>query len=1222
MQFQTQTVENIIYLYCADAGHDCLTQQLQEYICHLTGETPVEKPFTVAVGPRAISPWSSNLVSILDEIFPNWKVTRIERYICYDDDPGQIDDLTHYKLDGAAATQTPPPKIAIPDTVITIADIGSYNERYCLNMDTDDVKFYESLFTKLGRNPTSAELHDLANCNSEHSRHHIFRGSYQVPVTTEYGPTIATLPHSMMDLVKKTLALCPNKSTSIVAFSDNSSAIRGQGPTIILLPATVGQPCEMRPVSVEQHTTFTAETHNFPTGIAPFQGATTGTGGRLRDTQAIGQGGLFVAGTCGYCVGQIDPVTLATDPTYYNRWSPVQILLQASDGASDYGNKVGEPVIQGFTRAFGGTIGSNRIEWLKPIMFSGGIGKVFAGQAHKCPVDGEFIIARVGGPTYRLGVGGGAASSGGSSSSSDKLLAAVQRGDAQMENRMDRWLRACITHAHHLGRPFICSIHDQGAGGMGNVTKEIVDGFGAIVSLEGVSLGDKSLTMAEIWTAESQEQNTVLLRSEDVAFAQTIAKRERVKLDVIGRTRDTGKIHVLSGEGKTIVDLPLSLIDPPRKTFILPAASWEDIPWIHQTGSLLDTLSTVDVGSKRFLTTKVDRSVGGLIVQQQCVGPLQTPVADVAVIADSFVGFTGAATAIGEQPLVALSKSVEGSVRMAICEMLTNLVWAPITALEDIRCSGNWMWPAQTPQGKGLLYRAVQAVSRDLITLGIAIDGGKDSVSMSAKVEKSGVKVDAPPSFVISGYIGCTDIRKVVTPGFKQVRSSVWYVPMPFEHIAASFKAIQELISQGGVILAGHDVSDGGLMTTLLEMCFASEGHFGFIGNSENDDQFDDSGRLSPRALERSSCSSSPAVVLETNQLFNLFEILPHAVHLGHVQADNVLSYFTIHNDEYVRQDLHIPVYRSAWESTATALEKLQTVPELAQQEHDFLVSSKYIPPKWSVPPNLHLITNTDGYPILTLNARPKACVMRGEGSNGDREMCAALWVAGFEVHDVTTSDLTDGRLRDLSAFQLLVFVGGFTYSDVLGAAVGWAAILRNCKALTEFIKREDTLVLGVCNGFQLLAEIGWIKGRLLQNKSKRFESRFVNVKVTAGGAHSPWFGNNLQGMIHGVWIAHGQGQYIGDDDHAICYVDGEGKPTEQYPLNPNGSAVGVAGVTSLGGRILGMMPHPERCFKSWQLPWSPPEIDWATTNYNTGWVAMFRNAYDWCIQRDKIGTE
>lgn len=409
-------------------------------------------------------------------------------------------------------------------------------------------------------------------------------------------------------------------------------------------------------------------------------------------------------------------------------------------------------------------------------------------------------------------------------------------------------------------------------------------------------------------------------------------------------------------------------------------------------------------------------------------------------------------------------------------------------------------------------------------------------------------------------------------------------------------------------------------MTTLLEMCFASEGHSGFM----EIDMDDYSGKLMPRAVERCNSLSCPAVVIETGRL-DISDILPDAVHLGYIQQQDVLCSFTVHfndndDDDKDRLELPITVFRSAWESTATALEKLQTVPELAQQEHDFLVSSKYIPPKWSVPPHLHLITNTDGYPIETSNAKPKACVMRGEGSNGDREMCAALWVAGFEVHDVTTSDITDGRLQNLSAFQLLVFVGGFTYSDVLGAAVGWAAILRNCKALTDFIKRDDTLVLGVCNGFQLLAEMGWIKGKLLQNKSKRFESRFVNVKVTAG-AQSPWFGkNNLQGMTHGIWIAHGQGQYIAyeDDTPAIYYVDGDDAPTEQYPLNPNGSAGGVAGVTSMDGRILGMMPHPERCFKSWQLPWSPPEIDWATTNYNTGWLAMFRNAYDWCVQRDR----
>jgi phosphoribosylformylglycinamidine synthase len=1269
MQFQTITPNKNLYLYRVEStnNNNNVLNGLKLFICHSTGETQTDQPFVVAVGPRAVSPWSSNLVSILSEVYPEWQVRRIERYQCFDHDPNQIDELVNHKLyndletineatlkdsiipiknlrdynrrrglnmdedelynDLETINEATLKDSIIPiknlrdynrrrglnmdedelyndletineatlkDSIIPIKNLRDYNRRRGLNMDEDDICFYEQLFTKLHRNPTTAEIHDLANCNSEHSRHHIFRGIYQVSVPTEYGMAYATLPESPMDLVKKTLSQASNQSTSVVAFCDNASAIRGPvEPSIVLLPNMVGEPCKLEPFPINMHTTFTAETHNFPTAIAPFQGATTGTGGRIRDTQAIGQGGLFVAGTCGYCVGQIEPKTLAVDDRYYNRWSPVDILLQASDGASDYGNKVGEPVIQGFTRSFGTTTAAGkRIEWLKPIMFSGGIGKVFAKQAHKSPVNGEYMIARVGGPTYRLGINGGAASSG-SVGGSVKLLAAVQRGDAQMENRMDRWLRACISLAHHLDRPFIHSIHDQGAGGMGNVTKEIVDGFGAIVCIDDVTLGDPTLSNTEIWTAESQEQNTVLLRSQDVTKAMEIAKRERVNLEIIGRTKDTGTIQVVSKLTNTMcVDLPLKGIDPPRKKFIIPNNKIDEfLPKTNtfENSSISQILSSIDVGSKRFLTTKVDRSVGGLIAQQQCVGPLQTPLSNVAVIADSFIGFKGAATAIGEHSLD--YERIEDSVRWAICEMLTNLVWAPITAFDDIRCSGNWMWPAQTPEGKGLLYRAVQAVSRDLITLGIAIDGGKDSVSMSAVVEKTGQRVDSPPTFVISGYVGCTDIRKIVTPGFKRKGSYIWGIPVSLDSIKNTFIELQKLIEQG-VILAGHDGDE--FTVVLLEMCFAAEGRFGVTL-----DPFD--GCLS---------KASRIILVEVQRRFDLQHTLPLANHVGIVQDEYLI--------QYDKMSWDISTFRHAWELTATALEKRQTVPEMAQAEHDWLVSGSSCEwENWFVPQNLNLITSPDGYQNNASNPRPKACVMRGEGSNGDKEMCAALWAAGFEAHDVTTSDITDGRLQNLDAFKLLVFVGGFTYSDVLGAGVGWAAILKKSKVLTDFIKRDDTLVLGVCNGFQLLAELGWISGKLTQNKSKRFESRFVQVKISDTNT-SPWF-NNIRGMNHGIWIAHGQGQYISghDDIAAIYYIDEDQCPTESYPQNPNGSPSGIAAVTANGGRILGMMPHPERCFRSWQLAWSPTDIDWASTNYNTGWLAMFRNAYNFCANNE-----
>jgi phosphoribosylformylglycinamidine synthase len=450
---------------------------------------------------------------------------------------------------------------------------------------------------------------------------------------------------------------------------------------------------------------FTAETHNFPTGISPFQGATTGVGGRIRDTQAIGLGGLFVAGTAGYCVGPLKS-------SRYDRISPIDMLLRASDGASDYGNKIGEPIIQGFCRA---NRLPNEAEWVKPIMFSGGIGHVYEQHLHKLKPEVGWNIVRVGGPTYRLGIGGGAASSVSQTNQSiNRLLSAVQRGDAQTENRMDAWLRACISRLDH--NP-ILSVHDQGAGGMANVTKEILEGVGGVVDLRRVTLGDRTLSNAEIWVSESQEQITTLIRPSDIPIVREIAYRERVHLDVVGEVTDTGRIMVSGTACEAVVDLPLRGINPPVKVFDFSADDYDKhveclASYLLLTErNLISTLSSVDVGSKRFLTNKVDRSVGGLIAQQQCVGPFQTPLSNVAVIANSLVDpndFTGAATAIGER-MMSVGKHW---IQFSIFEMLTNLMWAPITCMSDIKCSGNWMWPAKTAVEKKRMFVSFSLVSR------------------------------------------------------------------------------------------------------------------------------------------------------------------------------------------------------------------------------------------------------------------------------------------------------------------------------------------------------------------------------------------------------------------------------------------------------------------------------------------------------------------------------
>jgi phosphoribosylformylglycinamidine synthase len=1179
------TEEGTLWLFRIAASSAEAVEAAREFLGASEGAADLTE-WDYAIGPRAemTSSWCSNVLSLMQESGIAG-IQSVERYQCYRfEDDGPFDELTEMKVFRGEKWPLPAPNRLNDDI---IEDLDAYNESAGLGFDAQDLAFYKELFATRGKAPTVAELHDLSNCNSEHSRHHLFQGQFVIP----NGGLETTVNQSLMDLIR--LPLQQTKSTnSVLAMCDNASAIRGWVGRW-LNPTRVDGPSVLEPREALCHITFTAETHNFPTGIAPFQGATTGTGGRIRDTQAIGRGGTFVAGTAGYCVGAM-PSSMFQKA---QRWAAEEILLRASDGASDYGNKIGEPLIQGFTRSYGGFIPGTGCwqEWLKPVMFSGGIGRVYKRDLLKSsPLSGMHIV-RVGGPTYRIGIGGGAASSTGQSSS-DGLLSAVQRGDAQQQNRMDRWLRACLAC---YGNPIV-SVHDQGAGGMGNVTKEIVEDMGANITLDRVDLGDETLSDAEIWVAESQEQITALIRQGDIPLAKRIAEREGVEMRSVGTVRDTGRIQVYSRDKtRIVVDLPLKGIDPPQKTYHLPSKIPQpsphiSVPW-YTVERIKAMLSKIDVCSKRFLTTKVDRSVGGLIAQQQCVGPQQIPLADVAVVAHDHFGFQGAATAIGEQPIVMLEHGIMTGVRKAVGEMISNLVWAPITDFEDIKCSVNWMWPANTPEGKASLLVAVKAMSTVLRVLGIAVDGGKDSVSMTTKLADGGC-VDSPPQVVVSGYAACTDIRQVVTPGFKKCGSCVYLIRANIMNLPQTFREIQSLIRKG-YILAGHDVSDGGLVACLCEMCFASEHGYGFAGDTFG--------------AYVAHSSDDAVFVIEVAGSFDN-KLFKRAEFLGKVTKKPELM--------MLGKELTIPIkdLRDAWERPATDLEKKQTAGQVAEQEHEWLLNATE-PPTYQLPDDT--LIRLQSIPGQPLTDAPRAAIIRGEGSNGDREMAAALWMAGFEVHDVTTSDLTSGRLDSMDAFQMAVFVGGFTYSDVLGAAAGWGAVLtrnyRSRRTLEAFRQRQDTLILGVCNGCQLLTSLGWVSTSpftMKGNRSNRFESRFVTVRVEQDD--DIWF-RGLKDMSLGVWIAHGEGQFppeINNAGVALCYVDQENQPTMQYPLNPNGSEGAVAGVSSSDGRVLALMPHPERCVKRWQLGWMPYQMKELDTEQDyTPWMLFFHNAMVWC---------
>jgi phosphoribosylformylglycinamidine synthase len=844
----------------------------KSFLAHYT--SPISQYHLIEVGPRMnfTTAWSTNAVSICHAcgLTPISRIERSRRYMLETKSSlrqEQIEDFlkeVHDRMTECRYSETlttfetgikPEPVCTIPLIEHGKQALEKINSEMGLGLDEWDIDYYYNLFVNdIKRNPTNVECFDLSQSNSEHSRHWFFKGRLIVA-----GKEI---PNSLIGIIKQPLKA--NGKNSVIAFKDNASAIRGYDIQTIV-PEFPGKTGRFRKTSLLYHITFTAETHNFPSGVAPFPGAETGTGGRIRDVEAVGRGGLVVAGTAAYCVGNLHI------PDYELPWEdssfqypnnlalPRDIEIQASNGASDYGNKFGEPVIQGFTRSFGVRLSNGeRYEWIKPIMFTGGIGQMDSMHTEKLSPEKGMLVVKIGGPAYRIGIGGGAASSMIHGENIPELdFNAVQRGDAEMEQKLNRVLRACLEMED---RNPIISIHDQGAGGNCNVVKEIIYPEGAKIDIRSIQLGDNTLSVLEIWGAEYQEQNALLLRQEDIDSFQDICVREKVPCAVIGQITGDGFIILHDQtDGSTPVNLELEKIlgDMPRKTFHLNRIERTLQPLkLAETLTLVDALQRVlrllSVGSKRFLTNKVDRSVTGLITQQQCAGPLQLTLSDVAVISQSHFGKTGAATAIGEQPIKGLINP-GAMARMSVGEAITNIIWAKISSLEDIKCSANWMWAAKLP-GEGIsLYEAAAAMCDIMMNLGIAVDGGKDSLSMAAQAPhpyKKGEteRVKSPGTLVISAYAPCPDITKVVTPDLKKPgQSKLLYIDLGqgknrlggtalaqvFSQIGdetpdvddpallkRAFHAVQQLISRE-LILSGHDRSDGGLAITLLEMAFA-----------------------------------------------------------------------------------------------------------------------------------------------------------------------------------------------------------------------------------------------------------------------------------------------------------------------------------------------------------------------------------------------------------------
>jgi len=1212
----------------------------------------LESQNIVELGPRMnfATAYSTNIVSICHACGLK-KIVRIERSRRYPIVGIDAEKFIRENHDRMTECVYPEPLSSFkvktetePVYAIPMAEKGSdaLLEIPGLAMDEADRNFYYDYFVKQEkRNPTIVEIMDLNNANSEHSRHGYFKGKQIIDSRV--------MPETLMEIVQSTFKA--NPANSLLAFYDNSCVIKGY-ITQTILPENPGRPSSFIKVNVKYHLTLTAETHNFPTGVAPKPGADTGTGGRIRDGKATGRGAEIIAGTAGYCVANL------LIPGYDLPWEgkasaypfdlarPLEIEIQASNGASDYGNKIGEPVIAGFTRSFDLRIPDNqRWAWIKPIMFTGGIGQIDDRGLYKDEAEKGMLIVQIGGPAYRIGFGGGAASSKLQGENEAKLdFDAVQRGDAEMEQKTNRVIRACSEMGDK--NPIVI-VHDQGAGGPANVLKELVEKSGGRIEIRRIILGDPTLSVVEIWVAEYQERYGIIISEDRIEEFKGICKREKVNCEILGKVTGDGRFIVHDEtDDSNPVDLNLEKVSGriPQKTFqdtrsecpFAPVKLPQDIT---VKDALYRVLHNVAVGSKKFLTNKVDRSVTGLIAQQQCCGPLQLTVADVAVVAQSHFGKRGIATSIGEQPIKMILDPKAGA-RMAVAEALTNMVWAKITKLQDVKCSANWMWAAKLPGEGAAIYDAACAMRDLMIELGISVIRGKDSLSMATKVGTEVVK--SPRELVVSAYAPMPDITKVVTPDIKRPgRSELIFIDLSGDKtrlggsvlsqvynqigdespdidnpdmLKRAFLAVQQLILKD-LILSGHDVSDGGLIVVLLEMAFA--GNCGL--------QIGLNGSWNP--LEKLFAEEAGLIIeCDLAETEKVRDILCSSGLLSYVIAgtEKKKNISIGLNSEVILKE-EMPLLRQWWEETSYQIEKLQANPKCIDEENRelrFRRGQTYVIPFEPKP--------TTSY-ILRKTVKPEIAILREEGSNGDREMTSAFYLAGFKPWDVTMTDLIEGRIN-LKRFRGLAAVGGFSYADVPESAKGWAATIRFNEKLRkmfeDFFDREDTFSLGVCNGCQLFTLMGWVpfpgikdeeQPRCIQNSSGRFESRWVSAKIYPSPAIML---RGMENSILGVWVAHGEGKMVFPDEFwleevsnehldPIHYVDEEGFSTDEYPFNPNGSREGIAALCSPDGRHIAMMPHPERAFLKWQWPWMSEHLNKKLEA--SPWIQMFQNARQWC---------
>ena len=1192
----------------------------------ITGET-LEGFF---VGPRKemITPWSTNAVEITQNMGVAG-ILRIEELEKVDSENTAFDPMLQvlYKgLDQSLYTIE-----ATPEAVRHIDDIATYNQEEGLALNQEEIDYLNEVSDKLGRKLTDGEVFGFSQVNSEHCRHKIFNGVFIIDGQE--------MPHSLFKMIRKTSEEKPEGLVS--AYKDNVAFT--QGPVVEqFAPATQDKSDWFETSDFESVISLKAETHNFPTTVEPFNGAATGAGGEIRDRMAGGKGSMPLAGTAVYMTsysrlenGRDWEANMPERKWLYQ--TPMDILIKASNGASDFGNKFGQPLIAGSVLTFEHEEGGKRHGFDKVIMLAGGIGYGKKQDALKAtPEKGDKIVV-MGGDNYRIGMGGSAVSSVDTGEFSSGIeLNAIQRSNPEMQKRVYNAVRAMT----ESGKNPIVSIHDHGAGGHLNCLSELVEESGGTIDVKKLPVGDPTLSDKEIIGNESQERMGLVIKEKDIAYMEKVATRERAPFYVVGET--TGDMHFkfenkVSGENPIDWNLAHMFGSSP-KTILEDKTidpNFSDVTYdIKKLQEYLNgVLQLEGVACKDWLTNKVDRCVTGRVAKQQTAGPLQLPLNNVGVMALDYRGEKGIATSIGHAPVSALLDPVAGS-QLSIAEALTNIIWAPIeNGLSGVSLSANWMWPAKNEGENARLYKAVEAVSDFACDLGINIPTGKDSMSMTQKY-KDGV-VYAPGTVIISAGAEVIDLKQVVEPVLQpNFESTLLYVNLSdgefklggssfaqivgkvgkaaptvddADRFANTFNMVQALIREGK-ILAGHDVSAGGLITALLEMTFAQV-DLGIAANLKEIKGIDDIATF---------FSEQPALVLQVanedlEDIKTLFDDIDASyLEIGSPIGEPILSIQTT-TQSYL---LDIASLRDTWYKTSYLLDQKQSGEALAKERFD---NYKKQPLSFTFPEGFE-----GQYAALGLDpdrkgkTGVKAAIIREKGVNGDREMAYAMHLAGFDVKDVHMTDLISGA-EDLSDVNFIAFVGGFSNSDVLGSAKGWAgAFLYNEKAklaLDNFYAREDTISLGICNGCQLMGELGLlypehkVHPKLDHNIAHKFESGFVNVTIPANNSVML---SGLAGSRLGIWVAHGEGRFRLPEAEGEYHVIAK-YSHEAYPASPNGSDYHVAGLASKDGRHLAIMPHFERSVFPWNWGHYPAD---QKADVLSPWIKAFMAAKNWVAER------